>query len=117
MNKIQLELPYPPTINHYYGRTRTGQLFIKPKGTHFRDCVSYSTYKVKTFAKKRLSVEVIVYPPDKRIRDLDNITKALLDSLQNAGLFENDSQIDRLLIERKSVVKGGWIIVTIEPLN
>jgi len=32
-------LPYPPTINHYYGRSKQGHVFIKPRGKLYRVAV------------------------------------------------------------------------------
>jgi crossover junction endodeoxyribonuclease RusA len=48
----------------------------------------------------RLDVRINLTMPDRRRRDLDNAMKPLLDALQHAGVYEDDSQIDRLLIER-----------------
>lgn len=64
----------------------------------------------------RLSVEISAYPPNKRIRDLDNLLKVTLDSLQYAGLFENDSQIDSILIKRKEIVPNGQLFVTLSEI-
>lgn len=64
----------------------------------------------------RLSVEVEVYPPDRRRRDLDNVCKAALDSLQHAGVYKDDSQIDSLLLKRKDVKPGGFLKVHISNL-
>jgi len=57
-----------------------------------------------------------VYPPDKRKRDLDNICKNLLDSLQKAQIYPDDNQIDLLIIQRKEVVKGGKLHVSISTI-
>ena len=48
----------------------------------------------------RLRVEIEAFPPDKRRRDLDNIFKVLLDSLQHAEVYVDDSQIDYLCVQR-----------------
>lgn len=57
-----------------------------------------------------LMVEIIVYPPDRRKRDIDNIKKALFDALQYAGLYEDDYKIcDDHTIRINKVVKGGLI--------
>ncbi len=58
-------------------------------------------------------MHVEAYPPDKRCRDLDNILKIILDSLEGAQVFENDNQIDRILLERKETGKPGKVIVSI----
>lgn len=61
----------------------------------------------------RLSVKLYAYPPDQRKRDLDNLAKATFDALQAAGVIKDDSQIDKLYIERRAPVKGGSVLVHI----
>ncbi len=57
-----------------------------------------------------LMVEIIMYPPDKRKRDMDNIKKALFDALQHAGLYKDDYQIcDDHTVRINKVVNGGLI--------
>jgi crossover junction endodeoxyribonuclease RusA len=62
-------------------------------------------------------MEVYLYPPDKRKRDVDNVLKPLLDALEHANVYENDSQIDKLYVERMEMVKGGYCDVVITELN
>lgn len=64
----------------------------------------------------RLKVVLIANPPDRRRRDLDNVLKALLDSLQHAGIYRDDAQIDDLHIIRGKQVKDGNIIADIEVI-
>jgi len=45
--------------------------------------------------------------------DIDNCAKAILDSLQDAGVFDDDSQVWKLNIERGISKKGGGCIVMI----
>ena len=61
----------------------------------------------------RLSVCLCVFPPDKRKRDLDNLLKISIDSLQKAGFFHDDSQIDSLEVHRFEVFPEGKIEVSI----
>ena len=65
----------------------------------------------------RLKVEVAAFPPDRRARDLDNLLKSILDSLQHSGVFESDSQIDDLRIWRGERVPCGEITVWITPIE
>lgn len=64
----------------------------------------------------RISVHIQACPPDKRARDLDNLLKCVLDSLEGAGLFVSDSQVDRILIERMEPKKDGCLLVKIEEM-
>lgn len=63
-----------------------------------------------------LDLEVIVYPPDRRRRDIDNLQKALLDALAHGGAYHDDSQIARLTVERRQVVAGGKVRIRLKSL-
>lgn len=105
---IILDLPWPNSTNTHWRHAR-GRTFISPAGIAFRAAVKLAARPNNQKAPEgRLDVGVQLYPPDKRVRDLDNFgTKSLLDSLTHAGVIEDDSLIDRLLIERMPIVKGG----------
>jgi len=62
-------------------------------------------------------VTIKAIAPDKRRRDLDNMLKAVLDALEHAKVYENDSQIDDLRITRLPPEKPGRIIVTVTEIN
>lgn len=111
---IEVTLPYPPSINHYYGRTRNGQIFIKTAGRDFRQRVADIVADARcTKQDGALAMFIWVSPPDKRKRDLDNIVKATQDALQEAGCYDNDCQIAGLHVERGLVCKGGKVFVQI----
>jgi len=117
---LRLTLPWPPSVNHYWRRVGNRTLISK-EGRLFRKRVlaNLSTQHIEPMTGT-LAVRVVAHPPDRRRRDLDNITKSLLDALEHGGVYEDDNQIDRLSIERASVVKGGAVIVeinAIEPLS
>lgn len=104
---FEIELPWPPSINNYWRHTRTGH-YISRAGKSFRQSVSYLCFnaKDKFTEKDKLHIIIDAYPPDRRKRDLDNILKSLLDALQHAGVYKDDSQIDRLSISRKLPLEG-----------
>lgn len=95
------KLSFPPSVNHYYGQ-RGKIRYIKPEGKQYRAEVFYiaKSKKIKKL-DGRLSVTIEVNQKDKRRRDLDNCAKCLLDSLQHAGVYDDDSQIDELIFRRK----------------
>ncbi|EKM5118637.1 RusA family crossover junction endodeoxyribonuclease, partial [Salmonella enterica] len=118
---MKLTLPFPPSVNTYWRAPNKGSL----KGRHM---VSASGRKYQSEAcaavieqLRRLpkpstapaAVEIILYPPDKRIRDLDNYNKALFDALTHAGVWEDDSQVKRMLVEWGSVFPKGKVEITI----
>ena len=108
---IVLSLPFPPSVNGYW-RNINGRTLISAKGRAYKRAIA-KLVQWNHAAKKlqgRLTVEVILHPPDRRKRDIDNSMKALLDSMQVAGVYLDDSQIDKLVIERRDVEKGGVVI-------
>ena len=113
---LKLKLPYPPSINHYWRRAGN-RTIISREGRDYRTRV-VDLLKRKRIEKLtgELSVEVQIAPPDRRRRDIDNVLKALLDSLQHGGAYADDFQIARLLIERIEPAKNGKAIVTIREL-
>lgn len=114
---IQLELPYPPSVNHYWGQAGTNR-FIGKKGKQFRIEVAEACLEagIQTL-EGRLSVHVALFPPDRRARDVDNVLKPLLDACEHAGCFVNDNQIDELHIIRQEIRKGGACTVVILPID
>jgi crossover junction endodeoxyribonuclease RusA len=61
-------------------------------------------------------MDVKVYPPDNRRRDVDNVLKSLVDALERGGAYGDDSQIQRLSIEKLASVEGGKTIVEIRNI-
>ena len=61
-----------------------------------------------------VSVEIDLYPPDRRRRDIANPLKCLLDSMTHAGVYEDDSQIkDIELHMREPMPPKGLVHVTL----
>lgn len=112
---IILYLPWPPTINSYYKMTRMGQRYLDRSVREFRSKVAESINEQAPGLKLDypLFMEVYLFMPDKRKRDVDNYMKGLLDSLTEAGLWEDDSLVDQLHIYRGELVKGGLVRIEI----
>lgn len=110
---IELELPFPPSVNHYWRMWR-GRMVISAEGRAYQNAVG-ALLKAKGVRPMtgKLAVAIEVFPPDLRRRDLDNLLKAVNDSLQHGGAFPDDSQIVWLLIEKAQVVAGGKLTVRI----
>jgi crossover junction endodeoxyribonuclease RusA len=106
-----ITLPWPPSVNHYWMRSGN-RSYVGRKGIAFRKEVHYrcNQVDVKFEPSARLCVEIDAYPPDRRRRDIDNLLKATLDSLQHAGVYEDDNQIDKLCVDRKELILGQLIV-------
>lgn len=118
MSEATITLPWPPSVNRYWLRHQ-GRVLISREGLTFRDRVGKEVVvqQVPRFGTARLAMVVDVHPPDRRARDLDNLTKSVLDALEAAGVYQDDAQIDDLRICRKSPEKPGRVQVYIKPME
>ena len=113
---MEIELPWPPSAGVCLRMFRNRLVKTKRARDYCHQVQVLATGR-ETFGDKRLSVSILAFPPDRRKRDLDNLLKVSLDSLEKSGLFNDDSQIDRIVIERREVKKGGWLRVNIEQMR
>jgi crossover junction endodeoxyribonuclease RusA len=115
---IDTLLPWPPTVNTYW-RNIQGRTIISERGRLYRLAV-YGQLKAEGYSVPmtgRLAIKIAAYPPDKRRRDLDNILKALLDSLTFSQVIEDDSQFDFISVARRNVISDGAVRITITQLE
>lgn len=112
MNDAMLTLPWPPSVNTYYRRGQHAT-YLSPKGREFKqqvaDIVSDAGQQTLT---GRLFVSIALSSPTKRAFDVDNRIKACLDALQDAGVFNDDEQVDELHVVRRPN-GGGWAKILI----
>ena len=115
---IVLSLPFPPSMNTYW-RTFRGMTVLSKQGREFKAAVANYVveYKVPKLGDSKLRVSMVLFPRDKRKIDIDNRIKAVLDALQDAGVFNDDFQVDELSIVRGKTIKGGAIRVLIEQIE
>lgn len=113
-----ITLPYPPSVNTYWG-FRGSHRYLTDKAKTFKQQVWAAVLQTKNkgFGDARLSIVVNLYPPDKRVRDIDNVLKPLLDALTQSKIFNDDGQVDKLTIIRGNVVKGGICTVIINSIE
>lgn len=116
---MAITLPYPPTVNMYWRSRWTGKYvkhYISNEGTKFRKDVIRSLHDWDMILGP-LSVRMLVFPPDRKARDVDNILKAPLDALEHAGVFENDSQIEELYVRKmREPSPPGRVEVTVSQV-
>jgi crossover junction endodeoxyribonuclease RusA len=112
---ITLNLPYPPSINSYW-RANGHRRFISKEGRKFReDVVAYLLEnQIPNLGTIPLQVTIALRPRDKRKTDIDNRIKAVLDALESF-VFEDDCQVEKLVVFRAEPIKGGKCLVVIEP--
>ena len=113
-----IQLPWPPTVNHYYTVAR-GRKILAEKGRQYKeDCqILIASQRPQKAAGARVSVTIHAHPPDERKRDLDNLLKPVLDVLTESQLIDDDSQIDQLSIIRFPRFKNGKLELMISAYD
>lgn len=115
MNTVRFELPWPPSLNHYY-RHVGPRVLISRQGRLYRERVTalIQSHNIKTFDCK-VALDIQLYPPDSRRRDVDNVLKIILDVLTIGGLYPDDSYVKQLKIEMREPYENGFAVVTAMP--
>jgi crossover junction endodeoxyribonuclease RusA len=108
---LSFRLDYPPTVNRYWRHWR-GMVVLSPEGRRYRQAAM--EFAPPEPILSRVSVALQVTMPDKRKRDLDNVLKAVLDALGHARIYRDDSQVDRLVVERIGIEPPGCVDVFVD---
>lgn len=117
METFQFALPYPPSVNHYWRKWR-GKMVISQSGRDYRrDVVNAIETQYQDVVRFDCPVIVlmVMHPPDRRKRDIDNIEKAVYDSLKHCGVIKDDSLIIQQFVVKSNPVTGGRLYLTIVP--
>ncbi|MEQ6280966.1 RusA family crossover junction endodeoxyribonuclease [Kluyvera cryocrescens] len=122
---MKLVLPFPPSVNTYWRAPNKGPLagrhLISADGRKYQSAACAAIIeqlrRLPKPSTEQAAVEITLYPPDARRRDLDNYNKALFDALTHAGVWEDDSQVKRMLVEWGPIVPKGRVEITIMPFN
>jgi crossover junction endodeoxyribonuclease RusA len=112
-----LQLPLPPSVNAYW-RNFHGRTILSKAAREYKQTVKEYVFinKIPNFGNARLQAIITIFPRDKRSIDLDNRLKGLFDALQNAGVFDDDSQFDKIEIARGVIKTGGGCTIVIATL-
>lgn len=105
-------IPYPPSVNNYWKRSKFGMYKSKEAREY--------TEKVEALLAGEVPLEgpveafVVVYRP-RKVGDLDNTLKAILDSLKGR-LYVDDKQIVKILAVRNDDKDNPRVEVTINAV-
>ncbi len=113
---LAIRLPLPPSVNSYWQRNFTGGMRIGKPGVRYRDEVILAVRERCSGVKrttKAIAIEIRVTNSERFPADLDNLRKALYDSLCHAGLFWDDCQVVRDSGVIEAVSGKGWLDVRI----
>lgn len=116
-------LPFPPSVNQYWRhvvmKTRRGlvqRTLLSLKGRHYRNrCIKTirNQFPVHEVIREMVKVEMHLFPPDRRKRDIDNYSKGVLDALTHAQIWEDDYQVNELVIKRRQAQPDGSVVLRI----
>lgn len=113
---MKITLPYPPSANAYW-RTVQGRIIKSEEARKYQQGVRLRWLTQARDARPNpelgpVVVSVVVFRP-RRIGDLDNVLKVLLDSLRGIA-FEDDSQVVELHAARFDDKANPRAEVTVE---
>lgn len=117
---LEFTLPYPPTINTYWRAVKTKygiRFYISKKGKEFRKESFYFLPKLSNPKNNYLHLDLEIYPPDNRVRDIDNVLKPTLDCLMSANLIEDDYLIASLSVNKNQKEKPGYIACKLKDIE
>lgn len=102
---LDIFIPYAPSVNSHWHSGR-GRVYLSGEARRFRKAVHeclLERYGVRypRFGNQAVAVSIVLYPPDKRRRDIDAPIKETLDALASAGVFDDDYQVTALSIVRR----------------
>jgi len=112
-----LDLPWGPSVNHYWERSHDGGMHIGKAGKRYiariADLVMVNRW-AGLIGDALCEVALVLYPPDTRhAYDADNYCKAILDSLTKSGVWIDDDQVKRLHIVMGEPIKNGAVEIAV----
>ena len=131
-NFASLTIPFPPSANSIWkgGRGRTFRskeykdfigtvAYIWQVGnTKSERGIIYSASKAKEWkTDKQYEVRIELVPRTNRRYDVDNFIKPTLDALTHAGLWDDDSQVIRLIANKNEKENEAYAIVEIAEIE
>ena len=118
MADYEFTMPWPPSVNHWHQPCR-GRII---KGAAARDYERLAVNHLKSIGiygekiESHLSVTIVLMPPTNARYDIDNRTKGIFDSLSASGFWVDDSQVQRLTIDKGEKVKNGMVSISINVI-
>ena len=113
--ECELYLPWPPSNNTYYRHVGHRTLLSRKAHAYRKAVLGMLKDRVLPEFTGEIELYAEFYPPDARRRDLDNLLKCTQDTLQHAGVFNDDSQIAVIhIIKQKPIPPHGLTYIRIK---
>lgn len=116
MPLIEVELPWPPSVNHYWetrGKSHYLSKHARAWHTEAWALIRAAHAQARPY-RGPVAITVLAWPPDRRRRDIDNLTKPLLDALVHGGVLADDHQVDELHVVRRPRDGRGRVLLRVE---
>ncbi len=110
-----ITLPYPPSTNRLWRYTQRGVYRTAKYMEYIAECQGFYMHQGASLDAP-VKVSIRACPPDKRIRDLDNLLKSLLDVCVKLGCLTDDKWIHDLSIRWDRSIEVG-VEVTMELME
>jgi crossover junction endodeoxyribonuclease RusA len=112
---VTLSIPYPPSANRLWRAVKGRNI----KSQAYRQWMAEAVLTIRAQRPRgiagRYHLRVAASAPDRRHRDIDNLSKALSDALVQSGVIGDDHAAKSIFLEwTDTVVKGGAITVQLE---
>lgn len=118
--RLKIKIPFPPTANHIWARGGK-RTYLTKEYQSFLKIVSLAIKRAEEarplFGANAYAVRLVVYPPDRRVRDLDNLIKPVLDALTRAGLWLDDSRVCMITACKGAPAEEPFAVVEITALH
>lgn len=116
MDDLAIRLDWPPSVNRYWRRHPQGRgMFLTNEGRAYRSAAEHAKPHSPITGPVRVAIDLIL--PDRRRRDIDNVLKPILDAIGHAGIYEDDSQVVSLVVEKRHVEPPGCVDIIISEVS
>lgn len=115
MSDYEFELPYPPSVNGMWKPFRN-RIILTKRGRDYRSQAIEKMKGLDLYGESidsNVSMSVTLNPPTLRRYDVDNYSKAILDSLTHAKFWIDDEQVQSLCVTKGEKVVGGNVQIKI----
>jgi crossover junction endodeoxyribonuclease RusA len=111
-----ITLPFPPSTNNLFKNIGKGRARTAAYNAWINEALWMVKAQRPASVTGRFTFEMLVQRPDKRARDIDNLTKPVLDLLKKAGVIRDDSDAKRIVLEWSddAPTKGAGVSVMVE---
>lgn len=124
VDRWKIEIAWPPSVNHVWRKTPNGRIYLTREARAFRADVMSRVAVArchgalpKAALEGNLDVTMVLNPPDKRRRDVDNYSKAVLDAMTHARVWHDDSQVKRQTVAVSAPRPCGRVVLLISAME